>query len=71
MNDPSGTCEKAGVELPTILSLDNIDDSLITPNGKNRNIVREEEECSICYLPITENIIVPCNHMFCHDCWTQ
>lgn len=73
MNDPSGTCEKAGVELPTILSLDNIDESLITPNvtGKNINKIREEEECSICCLPITENIIVPCNHMFCNDCWTQ
>ena len=66
MNDPAGTCDGAGVQLPAILSIDNIDQSLLLDKNHAEDIV-----CNICYLPTKESIVVPCKHTFCKDCWQQ
>lgn len=66
MNDPAGTCDEAGVQLPTELSVDNIDQPL--PHQENQ---LGDIECNICYLPITDLMVTPCKHNFCKDCWQQ
>lgn len=69
MNDAAGTCDKAGVELPQILSIDNIDESLratLLEGGQQLNL-----ECNICYLEVDQVIDIPCEHIFCTDCWQQ
>ena len=68
MTNPQLTCEKAGVDLPTILSIDNID------HHANDAVFTQERvilECSICYCEPTNDIQIPCEHVFCTDCWQQ
>ena len=66
MRDPAETCEKAGVHMPSILSVDNLDDTLCAGGGGE-----DGEDCGICYLPISKQTLVPCEHKFCQDCWQQ
>jgi ankyrin repeat/IBR domain-containing protein 1 len=66
MNDPKGTCEKAGVQLPAVLSIDNI----CQPVQLARTI-SSTVDCSICYIDISRPAAIPCGHTFCNDCWKQ
>lgn len=67
MSDPVETCEKAGVQMPTVLSVDNLDDTL-SPTTHDKG---ESEECGICFMQIESKTMMPCDHMFCHECWQQ
>lgn len=69
MTDAAGTCDKAGVELPAMLTVDNIDESLratLLEGGHQLNL-----ECTICYLEVDQVIDIPCEHIFCTNCWQQ
>lgn len=68
MTDPAGACEQAGVEMPAVLSLDNLDESLCPRDNKPQG---EMVECGICYVPVEELVQVPCEHVFCRECWKQ
>ena len=68
MNDPRETCENAGVELPSILSIDNIDDHLTRDSSLN---ARQDAVCSICFDTTTYDVRIPCEHTFCGECWKQ
>ena len=71
MTNPQSTCEKAGVDLPTILSVDNIDTN--NTNDEDDVFVQEKlvVECSICYCDCCNDIQIPCEHVFCTECWQQ
>ena len=66
--DPRDVCEKAGVDLPEVLTLDNIDDTMPSKGGGGAS---NEIDCSICYCPIDELVEIQCEHLFCKDCWQQ
>ena len=70
MTDPHASCEAAGVSMPNVLSADNIDD-VMSSSKIEQEEEKEEVECGICCLPITEAVLVPCDHSFCHECWQQ
>ena len=70
IRDPSEVCEKAGVQLPQSLGVHNLDDGersqmtvAVSPGS--------EHECGICCLPSGVEIQVPCEHLFCRDCWKE
>ena len=68
MNDPAGACEQAGVEMPAVLSVDNLDECVRPRDNKQ---LEATVECGICYLPVEELVEIPCEHVFCQDCWQQ
>lgn len=65
MEDPAACCDKAGVALPAKLSVDNLEDPACVKGGVER------EECSICTLLCVQEVMVPCEHVFCKSCWQQ
>lgn len=70
ITDPATTCDKAGVDLPPVLTIDNIDESMRTL-GTLPGTASVELDCSICYLPIDDLVELQCEHTFCKDCWQQ
>ena len=72
MENPSDTCERAGVQLPSNLGTHNIDASSVAPQREVRERGGVEvRECGVCVLPCPPDIEVPCGHFFCRDCWRQ
>ncbi len=71
MVSPHATCEKAGVDLPSRLSVDNIDDHV--NEGAGLCVVRGRSlgECPICYTDTVSDVQTPCDHAFCVQCWQQ
>ena len=74
MVDPLACCEKSGVEMPTDLTADNLDQSpgaTAVPEVVDKGGGAEGAECGICTMPCSKAIQVPCEHTFCRDCWKQ
>ena len=81
MDNPADTCEKAGVQLPSNLGTHNLDVSEAGLHvewgggegrgGEERGGEGEERECGVCVMPCGRDIVVPCGHFFCRDCWRQ
>ena len=67
MENPVECCDKSGVQMPTRLAEDNLDQQLAASSGGGG----EEAECGICTLLCSREIQVPCEHIFCKDCWQQ
>lgn len=66
MTDPAEVCENAGVELPPELGIHNLD------RGECESGVGVGElECGVCYLLSPPDVLVPCQHHFCTDCWKR
>ena len=66
MDNPAEACEKAGVQLPSNLGMHNMDTSLSPRAGEGT-----ETECGVCLGTFSPDIVVPCGHVFCRDCWRQ
>lgn len=67
--DPGAVCEEAGVVLPENLNIENIDvvhgiPDAMTPEDKL-------SECGVCTIPCVPGVAMPCEHIFCKDCWQQ
>ena len=73
MADPLECCEKSGVEMPTDLTADNLDQPSVAtgPEAMDEGGGPEGVECGICTLPCAAVIQVPCEHTFCGECWKQ
>ncbi len=74
MDNPADCCEKSGVEMPSLLTEENLYQSSSGVSVLRTNEGEEEEEgeeCGICTLPSSHSIFVPCEHHFCKDCWQQ
>ena len=76
MASPAEACEAAGVQLPSELGVDNLDQPLIAAmtvreGGGGRGGGEEGEECGVCTLPSPREVQVPCEHHFCRECWQQ
>lgn len=69
MEDSAAVCEKAGVELPTELGDDQLDEECEGRVGDER--CDTEKECGVCCLPTPPEVVVPCQHHFCSSCWKQ
>ena len=76
MANPAEACDAAGVQLPTELGVDNLDQPLMAATkegggGGGGGGGGEGEECGVCMLPSPREIRVPCEHHFCRECWQQ
>eukprot|EP00731_Ephydatia_muelleri_P020266 Em0012g1091a len=69
VENPGAVCEDAGVMLPENLNIENIDivhgvPDAMTPEDK-------QSECGVCTTPCVPGVVMPCDHVFCKDCWQQ
>ena len=66
VEDPAQVCEKSGVDLPLELGAHHLDQECVSHVGGE-----DVRECAVCYLTTPLEVVVPCQHHFCKDCWKQ
>ena len=76
MDDPAECCEKSGVQMPSLLTEENLYQTssgimLQKDTAEEAGGEEDGQECGICTLPHPHTILVPCEHHFCKDCWQE
>ena len=69
MENPGTVCEEAGVVLPENLDIDNLDVVHGVPDPLSPGA--EQAECGVCTTPCVPGVTMPCEHVFCKECWQQ